>query len=174
MELFDRLSTVRSHSPDVGKVRILMEDHGKCVGIELGESLAQSCDQGLNRLFGFRQLSRIYRVGESQNSPTGDNGGQSQNDEARHKCVMIRSSRLAEPQFVVALDMADPIACDSIAGTLIEAMAAAKESTTRAFWDLVFCRILTISAISENVTAKALTIAATATKTCRFMRPADA
>ena len=85
MELFDRLSAVRSHSPDVGKVRILMEDHGKCVGIELGESLAQSCDQGLNRLFGFRQLSCICRVGESQNGPTGDNGGQSQNDEARHK-----------------------------------------------------------------------------------------
>jgi hypothetical protein len=46
---------------------------------------------------------------------------------------MIRSSRLAEAQFAVALDMADPRAWDSIAGTLIEAMAAASESTTRAF-----------------------------------------
>lgn len=82
---------------------------------------------------------------------------------------MIRSSRLAEPQFIVALDMADPRVWDSIAGTLIEAMAAARESTTRAFWDLVFCRILMITAISVNVTAKALTISATATNICRFM-----
>jgi hypothetical protein len=80
---------------------------------------------------------------------------------------MIRASRLAEPQFVVALDIADPRACDSIAGTLIEAMAATKESTTRAFCDLVFCRILRISAISVNVTVKALTISA-ATHICRF------
>ena len=86
---------------------------------------------------------------------------------------MIRSSRLAEPQFVVALDMADPRTWDSIAGTLIEAMAAARESTTRAFWDVVFCRILTISAISVNVTAKALTISATATNTCKFMPAAQ-
>jgi hypothetical protein len=77
---------------------------------------------------------------------------------------MIRSSRLGEPQFVVDLEMADPRVCDSIAGTLIEAIAAARESTTRAFCDLVFCRILMISAISENVSAKALTISATATR----------
>jgi len=38
---------------------------------------------------------------------------------------MIRSSRLAEPQFAAALDMAEPSAADSIAGTLIEAIAAA-------------------------------------------------
>jgi len=82
---------------------------------------------------------------------------------------MIRSSRLAEPQFVVALDMADPRTWDTIAGTLIEAMAAARESTTRAFRDLVFCRKLTISAISVNVTAKGLTISAPATNTCSFM-----
>ena len=82
---------------------------------------------------------------------------------------MIRSSRLAEPQFAVALEIADPRAWDSIAGTLIEAIAAASESTTRAFWDLVFCRILMISAISVNVTAEALTISATATNTYRFM-----
>src|SRR5438067_6407883 len=82
---------------------------------------------------------------------------------------MIRSSRLAEPQFAVALEIADPRAWDSIAGTLIEAIAAASESTTRAFWDLVFCRILTISAISVNVTANALTISASATNTCRFI-----
>ncbi len=89
---------------------------------------------------------------------------------------MIRSSRLAEPQLVVALDMADPRAWDSIAGTLIEAIAAARESTTRAFWDLVLCRIVMISAISVNVTAKALTISAAATNTCRFMpsAPCDA
>src|SRR5206468_7811029 len=82
---------------------------------------------------------------------------------------MIRSSRLAEPQFVVALDMADPRAWDSIAGTLIEAMAAARESTTSAFWDLVFCRRLMISAISVHVTAKALTSSAAATNTCRLI-----
>ena len=81
---------------------------------------------------------------------------------------MIRSSRLAEPQFIVALAMAAPRAWDSIAGTLMEAMAAARESTTRAFCDRVFCRILTISAMSVNVTAKALTISATATSACRF------
>ena len=82
---------------------------------------------------------------------------------------MIRSSRLVEPQLAVALDMADPRAWDSIAGTLIQATAAARESTTRAFCDLEFCRILIISAISVDVTAKALTISATATNTCRFM-----
>jgi hypothetical protein len=51
----------------------------------------------------------------------------------------------------------------------MEAMAAARESTTRALWDFVFCRMLTISAIRVNVTAKALTISATATKTGRFI-----
>src|SRR6266481_7916848 len=79
------------------------------------------------------------------------------------------SSRVAEPQSAVALDRADPRTGDSIAGTLIEVMAAASESTTRAFWDLVFCRMLTISAISVNVTADALTISASATNTCRFI-----
>ena len=78
---------------------------------------------------------------------------------------MIRSSRLAELQSTVALDNADPRAGDSIAGTLIEVIAAASESTTSAFWDLVFCRMLSTSAINVNVTANALTISATATNT---------
>src|SRR6266700_1195171 len=81
----------------------------------------------------------------------------------------MRSSRVAEPQSAVALDRADPRMGDSIAGTLIEVIAAASESTTRAFWDLVFCRMLMISAISVNVTANALTISASATNTCRFI-----
>src|SRR5258708_39564421 len=81
----------------------------------------------------------------------------------------MRSSRVAEPQSVVTLDSADPRTGDSIAGTLFDVMAAASESTTRAFWDLVFCRMLMISAISVNVTANALTISASATNTCRFM-----
>jgi hypothetical protein len=68
--------------------------------------------------------------------------------------------------------MADPRTWDSIAGTLIEAMAAASESTTRAFWDLVFCRMLTISTTTVNSTAKALTISAVATNTCKFMSAA--
>ena len=84
--------------------------------------------------------------------------------------MMIRSSRLAEPQSAVAFDMADPRAWDSIAGTLIEAVAAARESTTRAFWDLVFCRMLTISTTIVNSTAKALTISASATNSCRLIR----
>src|SRR5260370_32459424 len=81
----------------------------------------------------------------------------------------MRSSRVAEPQSVVTLDSADPRTGDSIAGTLIDVMAAASESTTRAFWDLVFCRMLMISAISVNVTANALTISASATNACRFI-----
>ena len=71
---------------------------------------------------------------------------------------MIRSSRLAEPQSAVALDNAEPRICDFIAGTLIEVIAAARESTATAFCDLVFCRIVIITASSVNVTADALTI----------------
>ena len=78
---------------------------------------------------------------------------------------MILSSRLAELQSAVTLASADPRAADCIAGTLIEVIAAASESTTSAFWDLVFCRMLTTSAIKVNVTANALTISATATNT---------
>ena len=82
---------------------------------------------------------------------------------------MIRSSRLAELQSAVALDSAEPRTGDSIAGTLIEVIAAASESTTKAFWDRVFCRMLMISTTSVNSTAKALTIWASATITCRFI-----
>src|SRR5438132_14217247 len=82
---------------------------------------------------------------------------------------MIRSSRLAELQSAVALDSADPRAGDSIAGTLIAVIAAAKESTTRAFWDFVFCRMLMISTTSVKTTANALTISASGTNTCKFM-----
>src|SRR5258708_38433021 len=84
---------------------------------------------------------------------------------------MIRSSRLAEPQSAVAFDSADPRAGDSIAGTLIEVMAAASESTTSAFCDLVFCRMLMISTTSVKTTANALTISASATNTGRFICP---
>src|SRR5882724_8371579 len=76
---------------------------------------------------------------------------------------MIRSSRLAEPQSADALDSAEPRICDFIAGTLIEVIAAARESTATAFCDLVFCRIVIITAISVNVTADALTICARST-----------
>jgi hypothetical protein len=76
---------------------------------------------------------------------------------------MIRSSRLAEPQSAVALDNAEPRICDFIAGTLIEVIAAARESTATAFCDLVFCRIVIITASSVNVTADALTICARST-----------
>src|ERR1700737_3381228 len=82
---------------------------------------------------------------------------------------MIRSSRLAELQSLVAFDRADPRAGDSIAGTLMEVMAAASESTTSAFCDLVFCRMLMISTISVKTTANALTISATATNTWSSM-----
>src|SRR2546421_12313831 len=82
---------------------------------------------------------------------------------------MIRSSRLAELQSAVTLDSADPRAGDSIAGTLIEVIAAASESTTSAFWDFVFCRILMISTIRVETTANALTISASATNSCRFI-----
>src|SRR5438105_2231552 len=82
---------------------------------------------------------------------------------------MIRSSRVAELQSAVTLLNADPRAADSIAGTLIEVIAAARESTTRAFCDLVFCRMLMISTISVKTTANALTISATATNTLRSM-----
>src|SRR5947208_5969186 len=82
---------------------------------------------------------------------------------------MIRSSRLAEPQSAIVLDTADPRMGHFTAGTLIEVMAAASESTARAFWDRVFCRMLTIRAISVNVTANALTISASATNTCRLI-----
>src|ERR1700757_2557183 len=90
--------------------------------------------------------------------------------ENRKKCTIIRSSRLAEFQSAVALASAAPRAGDSIAGTLIEVMAAANESTTRAFCDFVLCRILTISAMSVSATANALTISATATKVCKLIR----
>src|SRR6266403_98523 len=83
--------------------------------------------------------------------------------ENRKKCAMIRSSRLAEPQSAVALDSAEPMICDLIAGTLIEVIAAARESTASAFCDLVFCRIVIITASSVNVTADALTICARST-----------
>src|SRR5258705_12924664 len=83
--------------------------------------------------------------------------------ENRKKCAMIRSSRLAEPQSAVALDSAEPRIGDSIAGTLIEGIAAASESTARAFCDFVFCRIVIMTAISVNVTADALTICARST-----------
>ena len=71
---------------------------------------------------------------------------------------MIRSSRLAELQSTVALDSAEPRMCDSIAGTLIDVIATARESTATAFCDLVFCRMVSITASKVNVTANALTI----------------
>ena len=71
---------------------------------------------------------------------------------------MIRSSRLAEPQSAVAFDNAEPSTCDFIAGTLIEVIAAARESTTSAFCDLVFCRMVAMTASNVSVTANALTI----------------
>src|SRR4029077_5975574 len=83
---------------------------------------------------------------------------------------MIRSSRVAELQSTVALESADPRAGDSIAGTLIEVMAAARESTTRAFWDFVFWRMLMISTTRVKTTANALTISASATNSCNFIR----
>ena len=83
---------------------------------------------------------------------------------------MIRSSRLAELHSAVTLDSADPRAGDSIAGTLIEVIAAASESTTSAFWDFVFCRMLMISTTSVKTTANALTISASATNYGKFIR----
>src|SRR5215472_8565868 len=85
----------------------------------------------------------------------------------------MRSSRLAEAQSTVALESADPRNGDSIAGTLIEVIAAASESTTSAFCDLVFCRSDTITAISVSTTANALTICATATNVCKSIRPGN-
>ena len=64
MELFDCLPTMRGHTPDVCKVGILMEKHGKCVGIKLRESVAQSCDQGANRLLIASWPRRIGHAGE--------------------------------------------------------------------------------------------------------------
>src|SRR5215813_5799205 len=84
--------------------------------------------------------------------------------ENRKKCAIIRSSRLAEFQSAVALASADPRAGDSIAGTLIAVIAAASDSTARAFCDLVFCRSDTTTAISVSVTA---------TNACRSIRLGD-
>ena len=66
-------------------------------------------------------------------------------------------------QSAVALDSAEPSVCDFIAGTFIEVIAAARESTASAFCDLVFCRIVIITASSVNVTADALMICARST-----------
>src|SRR4029077_11056389 len=82
---------------------------------------------------------------------------------------MIRSSRLADLPSAAALDSAEPRTGDSIAGTLIEVIAAASESTTKAFWDRGFCRMLMFITPSVKNTDKALTIWASATITCRFM-----
>jgi len=45
-----------------------------------------------------------------------------------------------------------------VAGTLIEVIAAARESTDIAFCDLVFCRMVAMTASNVSITANALTI----------------
>jgi hypothetical protein len=44
VELFDRFSPVRSHSPDICEICILVENHGKGMRIKLRESVPQSPD----------------------------------------------------------------------------------------------------------------------------------
>src|ERR1700688_2018243 len=81
----------------------------------------------------------------------------------------MRSSRLAEPQSLTALETAEPSAGVSIAGTLIAAIAADKDSTANTFCALVFCRMETTRTTSVAVTASVLTISASETRLCRFM-----
>jgi hypothetical protein len=69
--------------------------------------------------------------------------------------------------------MANPRAGFSIAGTLIEVIAAASESTASAFWDLVFCRIVTVNPTNVNSTASALTTCAIETNSCKFIVSAN-
>ena len=85
----------------------------------------------------------------------------------------MRSSRVAEAQSAVALESADPRNGESIAGTFMEVIAAASESTTSAFCDFVFCRSDTITAINVSTTASALTICETATNVCKSIRRAN-
>jgi hypothetical protein len=92
--------------------------------------------------------------------------------ENRKKCAIIRSSRVAELQSAMALASAAPRAGDSIPGRLIAVMAAASDSTARAFCDRVFCRSDTITAINVKVTANPLMISATDTIVCKLIRAA--
>ena len=64
VKLFDCFATMRSHSPNVGEICILVKNHGESVGIELREGLAHSCDQLANGLFVPTLHRRICRAAD--------------------------------------------------------------------------------------------------------------
>src|SRR5207237_9570112 len=58
---------------------------------------------------------------------------------------------------------------DYLVGNFMHVIVVAGESPTKGFWARVLCRMLMISTTRVNSTAKALTLWASATITCRFM-----